>query len=144
MASSSATDWLALAGRVNTLVTNPLISVYEPNAVFDPPHDGSYPKPFITLSDVMNEHQRLGVNSSSALHIRSGTLILSLQWPVADPIGYTKIKVVADQIASHFPADLCMNFGTSHLRVTRDADIMQTYVSGAYRITPVRVFWASM
>lgn len=143
MPSIQTSDWLALRARVDTLVTSPTMTVFEPGAIVTPPKDAIGPAPFILLSDVTNEPIRVGVNSSVP-HIRSGTLMLSIQWPIARAVSHTQIKEIAGQIAAHFAADTCMSFGTSRLRVTQDAEAMQAYVDGAYRVAVVRVLWSSV
>ena len=132
-----------MKSRVDTLVTNPALPVFEPVAIVTPPKDGdNTPLPFILLSDVPNDPDRRGIDPR--LHIRSGTLMLTVQWPIARAVTHTQIKEVAGQVAAHFPADTCMTFGPSRLRVTQDASALQPYVDGAYRVSVVRVFWSSM
>lgn len=142
MPSIQATDWLALKGRIDTLVTDPVLQRFEPGATTTPPSDAVGPLPFIMLSDVTNEPVRVGIDPR--LHIRSGTLMLALQWPIARTVTHVQLKEIAGQIAAHFPADTCMQFGPSRLKVTQDAEAMQAYVDGAYRVAVVRVMWSSM
>lgn len=144
MPQLQTTDWLALKERVNTLVTNPAMTKYEPGEIVDPPFDiNDKPLPFILLSDVTNDNERVGINGSLR-HTRSGTLMLTIQWPLAKPIGHAQLKELGASVAAHFPADLCMSFGPSRLRVTQDADALPSYIDGPYRVLPVRVFWTSM
>lgn len=142
MPSIETTDWLALKGRVDTLVTSPALPTFEPGAIVTPPSDATGPLPFILLSDVANDPDRVGIDPR--LHVRSGTLMLALQWPLSRAVSHAQLKEVAGQIAAHFPADLCMTFGPSRLRVTRDASAMPAYVDGPYRTCTIRVFWSSM
>lgn len=142
MPSIETTDYLALKRRVDTLVTTPAIPVFEPGAIMTPPKDATGPLPFILLSDVTNDPDRRGIYPR--LHVRSGTLMLSLQWPIARAVTHTQLRELAGQIAAHFPADTCMRFGASRLRVTADASALQSYVDGAYRVSVVRVLWSSM
>lgn len=147
MPSTETTDWLALKSRVDTLVTNPVMPVFEPGAIVTPPIDASGPAPHILLSDVPNDPDRVGISrrgSAGVDHIRSGTLMLTVQWPIARTVTHTQLKEIAGQIAAHFPADTCMSFGPSRLRVTQDAAALQPYVDGTYRVAVVRVFWSSM
>lgn len=143
MPSIQTTDWLALKGRIDTLVTNPAMTAYQPGDIVTAPKDGSNnPLPFILLSDVTNEPVRVGIDPR--LQIRSGTLMLAIQWPIARAISHAQLKEIAGQIAAHFPADQCMSYGPSRLKVTQDADAMQPYVDGACRVAVVRVFWSSI
>lgn len=147
MPSIETTDWLALKGRVDTLVTDPVMPRFEPGAIVTPPKDAVGPLPYILLSDVTNDPARVGLSSrgiSGVDHIRSGTLMLTVQWPIARAVTHTQLKEIAGQIAAHFPADTCMTFGPSRLRVTADASALPAYVDGAYRVVVVRVLWSSM
>lgn len=142
MPAIETTDWLALKKRIDTLVTNPVMPTFEPDAIVTPPKDAIGPTPFILVSDVTNDPVRGGI--SGVPGIRSGTLMLSVQWPIARAIGHTQLREIAAQIAAHFPEDQCMTYGPSRLRVTQDSASMQPYVDGAYRVAVVRVFWSSM
>lgn len=142
MPSIQTTDWLALKGRADTLVTAPVMPMYEPGAIVTPPTDALGKAPFILLSDVTNEPVRVGIDPR--LHIRSGTMMITVQWPIERPVEHARLKEIAGQVAAHFPADQCMSFGPSRLKVTQDSEAMQSYIEGAYRVAVVRVFWSSM
>lgn len=142
MPAIETTDYLAIKARIDTLVTTPVMQRFEPSAVFTPPTDTVGPAPFLTISDVVNDPVRGGI--SGVPGIRSGTLMLTVQWPIARAISHTQLKEVAGQVAAHFPEDLCMSYGPSRLRVTQESASMQPYVDGAYRVAVVRVFWSSM
>lgn len=148
MPSIETTDWLALKGRISTLATAPAMQVFDPGAIVTPPKDASNnPLPFILLSDVANDPQRVGLSARGIHgvdHIRTGTLMLSVQWPIARAVTHAQLKEIGGQIAAHFPADTCMTYGQSRLRVTQDSAAMAAYVDGAYRVVVVRVFWSSM
>lgn len=142
MPAIQTSDWLALKSRIDTLVTDPVMQRFDPGAIFTPPTDANGPAPHILLSDVTNEPIRVGIDPK--LHIRSGTLMIAIQWPIARAIEHTQLKEMAGQIAAHFPADTCMSFGPSRLKTTQDSEAMQAYVDGAYRVAVVRVFWSSI
>lgn len=147
MPSIETTDWLALKSRIDTLATDPVLTRFDPGAIVTPPKDAIGPLPFILLSDAANDPQRVGLSSRGIHgvdHIRTGTLMLTLQWPIARAVSHVQLKEIGGQIAAHFPADTCMTFGPSRLRVTQDSAAMQAYVDGAYRVVVVRVFWSSM
>jgi hypothetical protein len=147
MPSIQSTDWLALKDRVDSLVTNPTLTRYDPGQLLTPPSDSSGPLPYLLISDVTNTPRRIGLSSRGAAgvdHIRSGTLMLTLYWPIAKAIDHVQLKEIAGSIAAHFPADVCMSYGASRLRTTQDADVLQPYVDGPSRVCVVRVFWSSM
>jgi len=147
MPSIETTDWLALKSRIDTLVTSPVMTRFDPDAIVTPPTDAIGPAPYILLSDVTNDPVRVGLSARPVVgvdHVRSGALMLTVQWPISRAVTHTQLKEIGGQIAAHFPADTCMTFGQSRLRVTADAAAMQAYVEGAYRVVVVRVFWNSM
>ncbi|MHA0335828.1 phage tail terminator-like protein [Sphingomonas aquatilis] len=142
MPATQTTDWLALKARIDTLATNPTMPVFDPGAIVMPPKDATGALPYILLSDVTNDPVRGGI--SGVPSIRSGTLMLSVMWPLAREIAHTQLREIAGQIAAHFPEDLCISYGPSRLRVTQDSAAMQSYVDGAYRVSVVRVVWSSV
>lgn len=166
MPSIETTDWLALKSRIDMLVTSPVMQRFEPGEIVTPPvqtevpweggenwsnEEGwdvaGVPLPFILLSDATNDPVRMGMSGRGIAgvdHVRSGTLMLSVQWPLARPITHTQFREIAGQIAAHFSADTCMTYGPSRLRVTQDSASLPAYVDGAYRVAVVRVFWSSM
>lgn len=141
--SIETSDWMALKARVDTLATDPSMKCYEPGEIVTPDKDNFGPKPFILLSDVTNAPDR-GGRIDPALHVRSGVLMLTVQWPLSRAITHAQFKEIGGQIAAHFPADACMSFGRSRLRVAQDSAALPAYVDGAYRVLVVRVFWSSM
>jgi hypothetical protein len=142
MPTIQTTDWLALKRHVDALVTDPVMAVFEPGAIVTPPSDDDGPAPFILLSDVSNDPVRVGIDPRQ--HVRTGMLMLSVQWPIARAISHTQLREIAGQIAAHFAADTCMSYGQSRLRVTQDASALPAYVDGAYRVAVVRVPWSSI
>lgn len=138
-ATIEATDWLALRARVDTLVTDPAMEVFEPG---DTIPAAAELKPILLLSDGTNDVERVGIDAR--LHVRSGTLLVAVRWPIAVPVSHTQIKQIQGVIAGHFRADVCMPYGASRLRVIKDSDVIQPYRDGAYLHCPVRVRWSSM
>ena len=147
MPSIETTDYLALKSRVDALLTSPPMQVFEPGAIVTPPSDATGALPYILLSDVTNDPIRRGLSARAVTgvdHIRSGVLMLAVQWPIALAVTHPQLREIVGQIAAHFPADTCMTFGQSRLRVTQDAASLPAYVDGAYRVAVVRVQWSSM
>jgi len=147
MPTPETETWLALKSRIDTLPIPADWEVYEPDVTVEPPHDEIGPLPYVLVSDVRNEHQRIGISGNGkvrgVLHIRSGTLMLALHYPVARPATYTQLVEMAGKIAAHFPADTRMKYGSTCLRVTQDADADQPYREGVDRVLIVRVRWAN-
>lgn len=134
--------WMALKSRIDTLVTTPTMPKFDPDATFTPPSDATGPLPFILVSDVRNDNRRVTIGPQ--VHVRSGTLMLSIQWPIARPVTHAQIMQIAGTVAEHFPADTRMKFGDVKLRVTRDADVVQPYRDNAYTVCIVRVLWSTL
>lgn len=137
MPSTETKIWLALKSRIDTLVTSPTLTKVEPGQVFTPGNG-----PFLMISDARNPVQRVGIDTS--LQVRSGTLILSVRWPIATHVSHTQLVEIGGQIAAHFPADLSMQYGGLCVRVTEDATMLQPDHDGAWRVVSVRVLWSTM
>lgn len=139
MPSIDTQIWLALSAKVATVTTTPTLPVYDPDAAIPPPASGGNPAPFLLVSDARNDNQRLSIGGKVSR--RSGTLMLSVQWPIALTVTHAQLIQVSGSIADQFPADTHMKSGGMCLRVTRDADAMQPYRDGIYHVAVVRVPW---
>ena len=132
MPTPETSIYIALKNRAFTLPTYPVI---EPGAIIPLAN-----APHILLSDVRNDKERWSIAGDS---IQSGTFMLTLMWPLVTPVTHVQLMEAAGLMAAHFPADLCLSFGGISIRVTRDSDALSSYVDGAYRVVPVRVFWST-
>lgn len=141
-ATVEAALWLALKSHLDTLVTNPVMTAYEPGEVIQNSSDASGPLPYILIGDARNEGDRVGI--SNPVNIHSGTALLTLQWPLARAITHTQLMQIGGTIADHFPADTRMRSGATSIRVTRRADVLQPFLDGAIRAVPVRVPWSTL
>lgn len=135
MQTIDAQIWSYLRARVTSLVTSPVLPIFDPGDVVSPPSGNA---PFLLLSDVRNDNVRSWI--SSDLIIRSGTLFLQVRWPLARPVTHHQLVQLAGTIADHFPADQCMG----PLRVLEDASISQPDLDGAYRFVIVKVRWSTL
>lgn len=131
--------WLALRSAVDQIITNPTLPTFDPGAIVTPPSNNA---PFLLLSDVRNDKGRAFIGKGD--HVQSGTLLLTVQWPLVRPVDHTQLMELGATIAANFPADKCIQYGGVRIRVTRDSDALASYVEGAYRMVPVRVFWTTM
>jgi hypothetical protein len=128
--------WMALSDAAHDVITSPVMPIVEPGelvALANSPH--------ILLSDVTNDKERWSIGGD---HTLSGTMILTVMWPIASKISHTALKEIGAVIANHFPADRCMQYGGVRIRVTQDGDPLPAYVEGAYRVLPVRIFWSTV
>ena len=90
--------WLALKSRVDTLVPQPLMPVYDPDATV------TAAPPYILVTDARNDPARYGIGGSAELHVYSGTLMLAIHYPIASIVSYTQLIQMAGAIAEHSPA----------------------------------------
>lgn len=134
--------WLALKARIGTLVTEPVLPVFDPGGTITIPKDATGPLPFIITSDVRNDPVRTGIDAS--LHSRSGTLMLAIQWPIVREISHAQLMQLGGAVSDHFPADQRMKYGATCLRVTQDSAPMQPYREGAFHVVMMRVFWSTV
>lgn len=138
MPTPNANTWYALQSRIDTLVTAPVMPIYEPDGAVD--GEG----PYILVSDVRNEPVRLGISGGREMHRFSGTLMMAIHYPISRPVSYAQLAQMAGVIAEHFPADTRMRYAGECLRVTQYPDVQQPYRDGDKRVCVVRVLWDSV
>ena len=126
--------WKALSDAAHDVVVSPSMTVYEPGEVI------TASPPYILLSDVRNDKTRWGVGGENTL---SGTLMLTVHWPLAKAITHTQLMEIGGTIADNFRSDRCLQWGGVRVRVWRDSDVLAPYVDGVFRVMPVRVFWTT-
>ena len=108
------------------------------------PTAGGQPAPYIEAHFEPNRTVRHFIGSNDP-HERPGLLLLTLCWPltkVGTGSGKTHkdaIREIAGQIASHFQADLPMDFEGVRVRVTAAPSVLGAYRDDAYLRTQVRV-----
>lgn len=142
--SAIETDiWIALKSRMASMVVSPSMTVFDPDAAIDLPKDASnLPLPFIIVSDLRNDTDRRDIRGRQ--HVRTGTLAITVQWPIAKSITHMQLIQIGGTIAAHFPADTRMPGGDVCLRVSRDADVLQPRREGSYHHVTVRVPWTTL
>jgi hypothetical protein len=142
MPSIETSTWLALKGRVSTLVLSPTLAIAWPKEAFTPPQSGppSKPLPYLEIRHLPNTNTRRAIGNTDA-HRRAGILQITLKYPVALNHAEAVQVEIAGQIAAHFPAGLPMTFGGITLKVEKAADIASSFRDGSdpYWQTPVSV-----
>lgn len=114
------------------------------DAPASPPVASGQPVPYVEAHHEPNRTVRHFIGSSDP-HERPGLLLLTLCWPltkVGTGSGKTHkdaIREIAGQIASHFQADLPMDFEGVRVRVTAAPSVLGAYRDDAYLRTQVRV-----
>ncbi len=142
MPTPETEQWLAIKAHLDTMPGS--LTVYGPDDAVTPPGDGTGQAGFILVSDTRNEPQRFGIQGQRRMHRESGTLILSIHWPVSRPISYTQLREMQGQIVEHFPADLRMSYKRTCLRVTQLPSTLEPYRDDVYRVCVVRVPWSTV
>ena len=133
--------WAALRARIDTLVTSPVMVVYDPDSPVSPQSSGGNPVPFILASDVRNDNVRTRISNDKP--IRSGTLMLAVNWPIAVPISHMQLMQIGGAIADHFPSDMRLRYDNACVRITVAPDVAQPYRQDAWKVLIVRVPWAN-
>lgn len=142
MPTPETEQWLALSAHIATMPGG--FTVYGPDDAIDPPVDAIGPKGFILVSDTRNAPERFGISGARKLHRESGTLILSIHWPIARPVSYMQLREMQGVIVGHFPADLRMSYKRTCLRVTDLPSTLEPYRDGVYKVAVVRVPWSTV
>jgi hypothetical protein len=132
--------WLALKSRTLTLVTAPTMPVYDPGATIKPPAAGLGQLPFIIAADLRNSNTRISIGG---LVEATGTLVLTVCWPIASPATHAQLLEIAGAIVEHFPVDSRMRYGAACLRVTKRPDIIPPDRDGQFDQIRVRIFWST-
>lgn len=128
-------QWLALKAHIGSKINT--IPVYAPNDVVKREDEA-----FILVSDANNAPERFGISNPTSR--RSGTLILSLHWPLMHPITYEQLREAQGKIAEHFPADWRFKYDDVCLRVTQEPSCLEPYVDNSWRVAIVRVPWSNV
>lgn len=130
--------WLALRGRVESLVLSPSLPVLWPGQGASLPAGRC-----IEVFHLVNRPVRPFLASGDP-HERMGILQLSVVSPISSSEHYeTVVREIAGDIADHFPPDLRMTYGDVTVRVSEAPEVAQSYKDqGRNRyITPVSVRW---
>lgn len=138
--------WMALKTALSAVALNPAMVVIDPSATFTPPVDAVGPAPFVLVSDLRNDRVRWDI--AGKVHVSSGTMILTICWPIARPWSLTTRDVphaafleMASPLVAAFPADRRMRYSGVCVRVLRTPDLLPPELDGAYRQIRVRIPW---
>jgi len=123
--------WLALRGRVESLVLSPVLPVAWPNQSFSAPPTG-----YLRVTWIPNINRRLGVGSSDA-HRRLS--LLQIDVFAAKNQNPAVALEIAGLVAEHFPADLALRSNGRKCRVTKTPDIAQPLPTDTHWMVPVTV-----
>ena len=116
--------WLALQGRLESLVLEPAHPMAWPNETFTPPQGGNpiKPLPYLKVQHLPNSTDRLMIFSTGK-HRFKGILQVSVM-AVLNQSNAISVEV-AGKVADHFPVDAILTYGDVRVRVTKRPDIAQ-------------------
>jgi len=132
--------WLALRGRVETLVLNPIHPVAWPNEAFTAPQTDNLPAPYLKVTHLPNRTERVFLNGADP-HWYRGILQISAMYPLAQLNGEVGAREIAGQVAAHFPAGLPLYNGAVRVDITARPTVAQGFRDDASArwLTPVSV-----
>lgn len=141
--SIETSTWMALKGRVATLILTPTLQIAWPKESFTapqspPPHPR--PQPYLEIRHLPNANTRRAIGNADA-HRRAGILQITLKYPVALNHPEALQTEIVGKIAAHFPAGLPMVYGGLMLKVEKAPDVASSFRDGSdpYWQTPVSV-----
>lgn len=121
MPSIETSIWLALRGRVETLVLAPAQRIAWPDESFTP--TGALEN-YLEVLHFPNTSERLFINRGNAARYQ-GILQISSMYQLNLVHGETQAREIAGQIAAHFPADILLPYGVIRVRVTKSPDVLR-------------------
>lgn len=143
MPSIETSIWLALRGRVQSVVLSPVLPISWPNEPFTPPQVNDKPGPYLRVTHLPNQTDRIFIGSNDP-HRYQGILQISL-FSALDQSPAVPGAVIeqAGQIAAHFPADLRLSHSGVTVRITKRPSIAQGMRDDASSRwhTPVSIFY---
>jgi len=131
MPSIETQIWLALKGRVQSLVLTPVLAIAWPNEDFIKPITG-----YLRVTHVPNVNRRLLIGSTEP-HQRIGLLQVDVFAKKNQDASVA--AEIAGQVAAWFPTDLRMTYSTVAVRVTKAPDVAQAIADDTHWLVPTSV-----
>lgn len=132
--STETAIWLALRGRVESLVLTPAYPVAWPNETFAPVAQ------YIEVQHLPNSSDRIMIRSGGKRRYQ-GILQISVMAPLNQNAAVS--TELAGLIASHFAEDMVLRYGAVAVRVTKRPDTAQGMRDdkASRWMTPVTIFY---
>lgn len=142
--------WVALEAVIAGMVFDPPMMVIPPNATFEEPFDEYGPAPHILVADLRNDTQSPTIDGDD--HILSGTLVMTIRWPVARPwsqtvrdMPHSALLQLARPVVEGLPNGASFYALGVCVSIIKRPDILPPEIDGQYRLIRVRVpWWASI
>lgn len=123
---------LALEGRLQSLVTSPVLPISWTGKPFTAPANGKY----IEVIYAPNGANRMFIGSNDP-HQHLGVLQVNLHWPHGD---FERVpRDVAGAVAAHFPTDLVLTADSVRVRITKRPDVGAALVGKTEITIPVLI-----
>lgn len=139
MASKIETSiWLAIRARIETLSLR-----YElawPGEVFEVPHTGTELDAYLRIGRVSTAPVRMFIPDGKP-HERTGSIIITLVYPIKPKITASLYDQVAGTIAEHFKDGTNMHYGGVCVSVTSYPYVQEGYLEDGYWTVPVSIPW---
>lgn len=132
--------WMILRDKLCSLEASTPLPVAMPDETFTVPQEDGLLLPFLAASDVRSDSETIDI--ARRVHVRQGTLILRLHWPLQRDISRTQLMQLAGEVAQNFdPSALRLaGYGTA-LRFVSLPVVGTPYPEGAYTQVPINVPW---
>jgi hypothetical protein len=133
--------WLALRGRMATLVLSPVHTVSYPNEAFTPPQTSTapiLPLPYLRVDNFPNRTQRLFIPSGKPERYQ-GILQVSVMSLLEQNAAIATEH--AGLVAAHFPADLKLSHGGRTVRITKKPEVARGFREAERWMTPVSIYY---
>ncbi|MER8806028.1 DUF4128 domain-containing protein [Mesorhizobium australicum] len=131
MPSIETSIWLALKGRVQSLILSPALPIAWPNEGFTKPTTG-----YLRVTHVPNINRRLFIGSTEP-HQRIGLLQIDVFAKKNQDASVS--AAIAGQIGASFPTDLRIRYGGITVRVNKAPDVAQAIADDTHWLTPVTI-----
>ena len=132
MPSIETQIWLALKGRVQSLVLTPALPIAWPNETYVPSPTQNY----LRVTHVPNINRRLFIGSTEP-HQRIGLLQVDVFAKKNQDASVA--AEIAGQVAAWFPTDLRMTYSSAAVRVTKAPDVAQAIADDTHWLVPTSV-----
>lgn len=130
--------WLAMRPHIEDLL--PAMPKAWPGELYRAPSAGIALDPYLRIGRVSVAPVRQMIASGQP-HERTGTLIITLVYPMSEKVRMEAYDEIAGQIAEHFTDGTQMSYGGVCVSVSSYPHVQEGYEDGGYWTVPVSVPW---
>lgn len=130
--------WLALKSRVESIgVAYPRAW---PGEMFTVPVSGTAPLPYLRIGRVSIAPVGQLIEYGKPL-LRTGSLIVTLVYPMAAKVTLTMMEEIAGQIAAHFKDGTQIRYEQACVTIGEYPNVQEGYLDAGYWTVPVVIRW---